>query len=238
MRAFISHENGPSQPVEKLKFAVVNDDNELVSSVWTVFPAHTPSKPDIYVTSSGVGTSAKFSFHKNVLNHSILDNAFERLVERGIVNTPSRHQQHLPIPALPWHGLTLRLVPEFLRKTGHSADKHNGTIVALPMPPTGTVMEIGFILAEGEGLNVQGAHAVIGQVVSGGRALVVVMALRKLDADVHKAEIDKLIASVAVPAGAKIDIDENMDLAAMLYGEEQGFLTVTEVHNLRYRPPV
>lgn len=235
MRAFISYENRPSQPVKNLKFAVVNDDNELVSSVWTVFPAHNPSKPDIYVKSSGVGTSAKFSFHKNDLNHSILDDAYKLLVQRGIVNTLTRHQQSVPIPALPWHGLTLRLVPEFLRKNGHSADNHKGTIVALPIPPAGTVMEIGFILAEGVGLYVEGVDAVIGQVVSGGRSLLVVMALRKLDADAHTAEIDRLIASIRVPTGAKIEIDQNIDLAAMLYGEEQGFLTVTEVHNVRYR---
>ncbi len=237
-RAFIAHPYGPSQPVQNLKFAVVDTENMLVSAVWTIFPAHNASKPDIYVTASGIGSTAKFSFHKDVLNHSILPNVYDVLVQRGVVNTPSRHQQRLPIPALPWHGLTVRLVPEFLRKKGHSADHHNGTIVALPIPPTGMVLEVGFILAEGKGLNVQGAQAVIGHVVSGGRALAIVMACRELDTEAHQAEITRLIASVPPLAGVNAEIDPSADLAAMLYGEEQGFLTVTEVHNLRYRPPV
>ena len=84
-RAFIMHPYGPSQPVKKLKFAVVNDDNLIVSAVWTVFPAHNPARPDIYVSASGMGSAAKFSFHGDVLNHSILNEAYERLVARGRV---------------------------------------------------------------------------------------------------------------------------------------------------------
>jgi methylglyoxal synthase len=234
-RSFISPPVGPPQPVDTLKFAVVDDQNKLVSAVWTVAPSTNPKKQDIYVAASGVGTSAKFSFHKDVLNHSILNEVFGKLVETGVVNTPSRHQQSLSISSLPWHGLTVRMVPELLRKTGHSADGHNGTIVALPKPREGTVLEIGFILAEGPGLNIQGAQAAIGQVVSGGSALVVVFAFRPLDSKAHKADIERAIASIHLPDHVVGDLDTDTEMAAMLYGEEQGFMTVTEVHNVRYR---
>lgn len=237
-RSFIWHPYGPSQPVEKLKFAVVNEDHRLVSAVWTVFPAHNAQRPDIYVTASGFSSTAKFSFHRDVLNHSFLSHAHQGLVEQGIVAPGSRHTQCVEIPSLPFHGLTLRLVPEFLRKEGHSPDPHKGTIVALPIPPKGTVLEIGFFLAEGTEINIEGAQAAIGHVVSGGRALVVVLALRELDADAYKADIDGLIKRIPITPDMSARVEPTNDLAMMLYGQEEaGFLTVTEVHNVRYRPP-
>lgn len=221
-RAFIAALCGPPQPVDKLKFAVVNDAGKIVSAVWTVFPAHNPKKPDIYVTASGLSSSAKFSFHRNILRHSFLSQAHPNLVAQGIVPEGSRHQQELPIPGLPWHGLTLRLVPDFLRKEGHSSDDYRGTIVALPVPKEGTVLEVGFILAEGSALNVRGAQAIIGEVGTGGRALVIALSFRPLDAEAHKAEINKLIAHVPIPQDKAPSLEAAKDdLAMMLYGEER-----------------
>lgn len=230
-RAFICHPNGPSQPVEKLKFAVVNAEERIVSAVWTIFPAHNASKPDIYVTASGFASTAKFSFHRDILSHSILSQAHEDLVAQRVVKSGSRHTQQVDIPSLPFHGLTLRLVPEFLSKKGHPPDPHRGTIVALPR----TVLEIGFILAEGASINIKGAQRVIGQVVSGGRALVVVLAFRELDAEAHKADIESLINRIPVPPNVAARVEPEDDLAMMLYGQEKGFLTVTEVHNVKFR---
>lgn len=236
-RAFVSHEYGPPQPVDRLKFAVVNDEQRVVSTVWTVFPAHNPKRPDIYLTASGFHSSTKFSIHRDTLNHSFLAEAHAGLVERGVVAQGSRHQQQIAIPRLPWHGLTLRFVPELLSKKGHSADEYKGTIVALPVPPDGRVLEIGLLLAEGTALKVSGAQAAIGQVVSGGRALVVVLAFREHDAELHKADIMRLISRTRVPDHVARNIDPDMDLVMMLYGEESGFMTVTEVHNVRFKPP-
>ena len=238
-RAFIDlQEGGRVQPVKTLKFAVIDDRERITSAVWSVFPSHNPAKPDIYVTATGLQGNAKFSFHRNVLNQSWNSDAFPRLVEAGIVQPSSRHTKQISIPQLPWHGLTLRLVPEVLGKKGRPpSDYGDGTIVALPPIRDGLALEIGFILAEGDGLNVHGAQAVLGQVVSGGRALVVVMRFVEHDAAAFKREISDMLKRIAVPTHRLNDYDEEADYAMHAFGQDGDVLTVTEIHNLKFKRP-
>lgn len=235
-RAFIDlQEAGGVQPVKTLKFAVINDQERIISAVWSVFPSHNPAKPDIYVTATGFQGNAKFSFHRDILNQSWNADAYPGLVDAGIVPPGSRHTQQVPIPRLPWHGLTLRLVPEFLAKKGHSPDDFGeGTIVALPTIPQGRALEIGFILAEGNGLNIRGAQAVLGQVVSGGRALVVVLRFVEHDAVTFTGEIEGMLKRIAVPHDRLDHHDETANYAMHLFGRDGDVLTVTEIHNVQF----
>jgi hypothetical protein len=235
-RAFIDlQEEGRVQPVKTLKFAVINDEQLITSAVWSVFPSHNPTKPDIYVTASGFQGNAKFSFHRDILNYSWNSDAFARLVEAGIASAGSRHTQQLPIAELPWHGLTLRLVPELLSKKGHAPEDYgDGTIIALPPIREGMVLEIGFLLAEGFGLNVRGAQAVLGQVVSGGRALVVVLRFVEHDAVAFKQQINDALKRITIPDSALERLNETDDYAMHLFGQDGGALTVAEVHNVKF----
>jgi hypothetical protein len=142
----------------------------------------------------------------------------------------------LSIPSLPWHGLTLRLVPGLLSKKGHSVDEYQGTIVALPAPAEGRVLEVGFILAEGPGIAIDGAHFAIGQVVSGGRALVAVARYAPHDTAKIAQEAKDLVKQVPVPAKAAERADPGDEYAMHLFGMDAGVMTVTEVHNVRYKP--
>lgn len=236
-RAFIDlQEGGRVQPVKTLKFAVINDEQRIISAVWSVFPSHNPTNPDIYVTATGFQGKAKFSFHRDILNHSWNADAYPQLVEAGIAPGSSRHTQQLPIPGLPWHGLTLRFVPEVLAKKGHSPEDYgDGTIVALPPIREGMVLEIGFILAEGDGLNIRGAQAALGQVVSGGRALVVVMRFAEHDTAAFKQHIDELLTRISIPDNTQERFDEGADYAIHLFGQDGAALTVTEVHNVKFK---
>ncbi len=231
-RSFISHPHGPPKPVDKLRFAVVDKDDRVVSSVWTVFPSHNPHKLDVYVTASGFRGSAKYSFHEDVLNHSFLAEAHAGLLRRGVVPAGSRHQTQLSIPALPWCGLKVRFAPELMRKEGHSADDYNGTIVALPVPRTGHILEIVFILAVGRELHVKGAQFAIGEVGSGGRALAIVGRYIQHDQNAFLEDVRGLVARAQVPPEVAKTFPAE-DLAMHVWGVDDGILVVTEVHNLR-----
>lgn len=236
-RALIHFDDGrPDQPVDQLRFAVVNEERSaILSAVWKVAPSSNRKKPDIYVTATGLQGSAKFSFHRDVLNHSVLSEAHGELVARGVVPPGSRHWQRLPIPSLPWHGLTVRLVPGLLSKKGHPLDEYKGTIVALPPPPDGRVLEIGFLLAEGEALNVSGAQFCIGQVGSGGRALLVVGRFAEHDTEKLVREMKELVLRMPIPDAAAQRANPDDEYAMHLFGIDGGAMTVTEVHNVRFR---
>lgn len=238
LRSFIHNDEGSDQPIDKLRLAVVSEEqNAILSAVWTVCPSSNPKKPDFYVTATGFQGAAKFSFHRDILNYSILSEAYENLVEQGVVEAgPSRHQHQLTIPELPWHGLTLRMAEGLLRKKGHSLDKFDGTIVALPPPRKGLILEIGFILAEGDGLNVNGAQFCIGQLTSGGRALVVVGRYAQHDTKKFMDEINDVVARARVPRKAAARASSKEDYAMHLFGIDAGAIVVTEVHNVRYTP--
>lgn len=237
-RSFIYNDEGPPQAVDKLRFAVVDRErNSILSAVWTAAPSSNPKKPDFYVTATGFQGAAKFSFHRNILNHSVLSEAHDKLIESGVVEAGSRHWQQLPIAALPWHGLTVRLASEALAKKGRSPDEFDGTIVALPPPRGGLILEVGFILAEGKGLNVNGAQFCVGQLTSGGRALVVVGRYAEHDTEKFNKEIAELLARTRLPDRAAARANKDGDYAMHLFGIDGGALVVTEIHNLRYTPP-
>jgi hypothetical protein len=237
-RSFIHHPYGPPLPVDRLKFAVVNDDNRIISAVWSVFPHSNPRKPDFFVTATGFQGNAKFSFHKDVLNQSWLSEAHERLVSDGVVPPGSRHQQQLPIPGLPWHGLTVRFVQNLLSKRGHSADDFDGTIFALPAPRPGQVLQVGFFLATGSWLEVKGAQFSIGEVGGGGRSLAVLGSYVEQDNDAAKERLKDLLARQPVPDHVLAKVSPDDDLAMHLCGIENGAMVVTEAHNVRFVPPV
>ena len=237
-RAFIHLEDEPAQPVDKLRFAVVNEERSAVlSAVWTVSPSTNQQKSDFYVTATGFQGSAKFSFHRDILNHSVLTEAHSDLIDRGVLQPGSRHWQQLPIPGLPWHGLTVRLAPGLLSKKGHSLDQFEGTIVALPPPREGRVLEVGFLLAEGEGLNINGAQFCIGQVVSGGRALVIAGRYAEHDTDKLVREMKELVLRTPIPSHVAEEASPDTEYAMHLFGIDGGAMTVTEVHNVRLVPP-
>jgi hypothetical protein len=235
-RCFVHHHYGPPQPVDQLRFAIVNDELRIVSAVWSMFPHSNRHKCDAFVAAHWSRGSTKFSFHTDVLNHSLLAEAHHRLVAEGIVPAGSRHHQQLPIPGLPWHGLTIRFPENLLSKKGTSPDEFDGTIVALPPPRPGHVLDVGFILATGRGLNVNGAQFVIGEVSTGGRSLVAVGRYTAQDVEASKAELNAKLASVPVPDHVKGKVTPEDDLVMHLYGEENGAMVVTEAHNVRFLP--
>lgn len=238
-RAFMSHEYGPPSPQKSLKFAVLDQEERAISSVWTVFPAHNPNKPDCYVTSSGLQNSMKFSFHEDVLQHSILGQSHSQLVEAGLAPQASRHMLRQVIPGLPWHGLTIHLYPELLRKTGIPLDELNGNILALPRPQKGTVLEVAFVLTTGNELTVQGAQFMIGQANSRDRKLVVVGRYRAIEEDRVLEDARNALSKIPMPETLPDDVRNGKPISCNIYGlDEAGFMTVTEIHNVIYRPPL
>jgi len=236
-RCFIHHPYGPPQPTDQLRFAVVNEEHRITSAVWSMFPHSNPKRPDVFVTATGFQGSAKFSFHADVLNYSFLFEAHPRLVAEGVVPAGSRHQQQLPIPHLPWHGLTVRLAENLLSKKGHPPDEYDGTIVALAPPRPGHVLEIGFVLATGPAINVTGAQFAIGEVGSAGRSLVAVGRYSAQDTDGAKHELNAKLASQPIPAHVLAKLSPDEQYAMHLYGIDNGAMVVTEAHNIRFVPP-
>lgn len=225
----------PPTPVKALKFAVISEDELAVSGIWSVYPHSNRRKPDIFVTSSGMNGSAKFTFHNDVLNHSWLGEKHSQLIEEGVAQKGSRHWQQLPITGLPWHGLTVRFVHGLLRKEGYGVEQIRGEIVALPAPKHGKVLDVGFILAEGSSLNVKGAQFAIGEVGGGGRALVVVGRYSNQDTDEQNKEIKRIVESVQASEILLKKVATDDKLAMLMFGEEGGAIVVTEVHDVRLR---
>jgi hypothetical protein len=237
-RCFMHHPYGPPQPTDRLRIAVVNDEGLIVSAVWSVFPHSNPHKSDVYVTATGLRSASKFSFHSDVLNHSFLSEAYQKLVEEGVVPPGSRHQQTLNIPGLPWHGLTVRFQENLLRKRGHSPDDYNGTIVALPPPRSGHVLQVGFILANGPAIQVKGAQFSIGEVGSGGRSLIAVGKYLEQDIEATKQQYNAMLAAMPVPDHVRDRIDPEDELGMHFFGIEEGAMIVTEAHNGRLIHPI
>jgi hypothetical protein len=235
-RCFIHHPYGPPQPVDQLRFAVVNDDHRIISAVWSMFPHSNMRRCDAFVTAHWSRGSQKFSFHADVLNHSWLHEAHPKLVAEGIAPAGSRHQQQLTIPGLPWHGLTLRFPENLLSKKGEAPDDFDGTIVALPPPRPGHVLDIGFILATGRGLNINGAQFAIGEVSTGGRSLLAVGRYVAQDIEASKAELNTMLARLPVSDHLQAKVGPDDQLVMHLHGMENGVMVVTEAHNVRMVP--
>lgn len=236
-RCFLHDPHGPPLPTDRVRFAVVNDEGLIVSAVWSMFPHSNPSKPDMFVTATGLQQASKFSFHSDVLNHSILAEAHHKLIEEGVIAAGSRHQQSLKIRSLPWHGLTVRFQENLLRKKGHSPDEYRGTIVALPPPRPGHVLQVGFILGTGPTLTVNGAHFSIGEVGAGGRSLVAVGKYIEQDVDATKQQYNALLATMPVPDHVRNKVGPEEELGMHLFGIEGGAIIVTEAHNGRIIDP-
>ena len=228
---------GPPRPVKSLKFGVITREGLALSGIWTVSPHSNRRKPDVFVTATGLQGVSKFSFHKNILNHSWLSEEHHRLVDEGVVAAGSRHWQQIEIGPLPWHGLTVRFVDGMLRKSGQSLDHIDGDIIALEPPSEGQVLDVGFILAEGLGLEVKQAQFGIGEIGGGGRALVVVGRYSSQDTQAQKELYKKHFTKIGLPVHVQNRLEPKDDLAALLFGEESGAMIVTEVHNLKYDPP-
>jgi len=224
--------------VDKLRFAITDEAGLAYSALWTVAPGTNRRKPDVYVTAWGFQGAAKFSFHADVLNHSWLAEAHPGLIERGVVPAGApRRQAQVPIGPLPWHGLTVRIPFETLAKKGQSLEHVKGSVVALPPPKEGMALEIGFFLAVGDALEINGAQFGIGQVASGGRALVVVGAYRPFEGAAFKQALKATLERTAVPTNVAQSVGPEDNLAMHLFGQENGVMIVTEVHNVRFVPP-
>lgn len=225
-----------AQSSKVIKFAVVDEEGLAYSSVWSVTPHSNRNRTDVFVASSGLKGATKFSFHQNVLHHSWLSEKHKELVEEGIAPAGERHWAKIPISSLPWHGMTVRFVDNLLRKTGKAFDGIKGTIVALPKPNPGVVLDVGFILATGPGIEIKGAQFAIGEVGGGGRSLVVVGRYSPQSTNEQKEELRRLVALQPVPNRVVERLSAVDDLAMMMFGEENGAIIVTEVHNVRYTP--
>lgn len=237
-RCFIHAKYGPPQPVDTLRFVLVNPDKNAVSALWSVIPHTNRGKQDIFVTMTGLKGYGKFSFHKDVLNNSWLSEARDKLISNDIIDGASRIMQSVPIGPLPWHGMTVRFSQALLRIDGYSLDDVDGTVIAIEAPSDGQVLEIGFVLAAGGAVSVKGAEFSIGEVGSAGRTLLLVGRYVERDVVAEKKALNDKFAGTPVPQKVADKIEPNANLAMHLFGEENGAIVVTEVHNVKYTTPI
>lgn len=237
-RAFLSRANGVKAPVDKIRFAIADSDGGLLTSLWTVWAAHNASKPDFYATVSGMQSSHKFSFHKDILSSSVLFEAFPSLADRGIVPSTSRHFSQKTIPTLPWVGLIIRFPHVTLRRTPQPVTRKGYPILALPRPAKGQMLEISFVLSDAAETTVEDIDFAIGHLESGGRTLILVGRTADLDEASFMAKVKNTVAHFHIPKEQLENIDETTDLSSILFGDlDNGGMFATEVHNLRGVPP-
>ena len=237
-RCFVQFPNGDKAAVDKLRLAILDDDERLVTSLWTVWPANNPSKPDFYATVSGMHASHKFSFHRDVVNNSFLHEAHGKLIEQGTVPAGnSRHMIAAKIPDLPWFALRASFAEASLSKRGRELPKRKGKpVIALPRPKPGRLLEIGFLLTEHDEITINEIDFIVGHLTSGGRNLIIVGREIEHDATEFLRSVDEKLKRISATDEQLAGSDQETDFSMLFFGTgEQGEMTVTEVHNVRRR---
>lgn len=235
LRCFVHDQSGAMVPVDKLRFGVFNDEDELVSSLWTIFPAHNPEKSDLYATASGLHPFLKFSFHLDVINVSFLAESHKKLIEKGVIPDRSRHIIQVPMGILPWFGVRLRWANRALSRSGRKLDTEVGPVVRIPLPKLDEMLEIGFLITDVDPIKINNIDFAVGSASSGGRSLVVIGKKQKYDPDSFHSYVNNDLNKVKLDKNQIQWMKNEKGASVHLYGTgDDGELTVTEVHNVSY----
>lgn len=223
---------------DKVRFGIGDAAGNLLSGQWTV----SENNGHFYVSGSGLTGSMKFSFHKDILNWSFVQEAHSSLVERGIAPADSRHVHKIPIPAeRVWCGLSIAFPHEFLRNMPQAPkNTSKRPTILLPKPAPGRMYKVAFLLTNDSTGHVRyedPSDLYLGR-VSDGRDRSLLMIGRALDYDVTKmvTEARRVAGAAKLPLQVEASIDPDADLAMLLFSAEPAHLSVVEVHNVRKTP--
>lgn len=233
--AFRMDADGNELAVDSVRFAV-GSENGLRSKIWSAMNSSSKSS-DMFLSSGGLSSDMKVTFHLLDAVVAYRSEKMNSLIERGVIEPGTNRQTaSVPIRPEPFLVASIGFYPGVLiRPELAQAIPPRKHLMLIPGPTDGHFLRVHVIhsydrpehLIDPEGR----PYPWFARLRSGNRHLTFSNVEFQVDDEQERANLLNYIKQIPARQDL-VEIADNGDLAAVLWGTENGYINFLEIHNI------